>query len=206
VAVLATAAAAGVAAAIVPSLTTDSGTGAAGPTAVRVSASRSVTGSPSPASASPSPTETPSSATGAATIALRSSATGQCLRIAGGSALLSVKPAQAVCDSSTAQQWLVLDVEGDAVKLRNAASSLCLDIDGNRTKGAAVLQRPCAIGEQDQMWLLKVYKRSGYIVAVCKTDAALQLGLNGTGKTGAVVLAGTGDGTVGRFALDNGLK
>jgi DNA-directed RNA polymerase specialized sigma24 family protein len=205
-AVLATAAAAGVAAAIVPSLTTDSGTGAAAPPGVRASASRSVAGSPSPAGASPSPTETPSSATGAATITLRSSATGQCLQIAGGSALLSVKPAQAVCDSSTAQKWLVLDIEGDAVKLRNAASSLCLDIDGKRTKGAVVLQRPCAIGEQDQMWLLKVYKRSGYIVAVCKTNAALQLGLNGTGKTGAVVLAGAGDGTVGRFALDNGLK
>jgi DNA-directed RNA polymerase specialized sigma24 family protein len=206
VAVLATAAAAGVAAAIVPSLTTDSGSGAAVPPGVRTSASRSVSGSPSSASASPSPTETPSSATGAATITLRSSATKQCLQIAGGSALLSVKPAQAVCDSSTAQQWLVLDVEGDAVKLRNAASSLCLDIDGNRTKGAGILQRPCAIGDQDQMWLLKVYTRSGYIVAVCKTNATLQLGLNGTGKTGAVVLVGTGDGAVGRFAPADGLK
>jgi hypothetical protein len=117
------------------------------------------------------------------------------------------KPVQAGCDSSsTAQEWKVLDVEGDAVKLRNAASSQCLGVGDNPAKGAAVTQRPCAIGDQKQMWLLRVYRRSGFVTAVCKTDTTLQLGLSSTAKNSAVVLVDGASGAAGRFVLGSALK
>jgi hypothetical protein len=204
-AVLATAAVAGVAAAIVPSLSADSGAGDAAPSGPH-SSGTSAGPSTSASRSSPSPTESPSTATADTAITLTGSANGRCLEMAGGTAAFGAKPVQAGCDSSTAQQWKVLDVEGDAVKLRNAASSMCLDIGGNRTEGAAISQRPCAIGEQDQMWLLKVYRHSGYVVAVCRTNPGLQLGLKSAGKDSPVVLVPATAGDTGRFALDEALK
>ncbi|MDX6311482.1 MAG: hypothetical protein QOF44_946 [Streptomyces sp.] len=204
-AVLATAAVAGVAAAIVPSLSADSGAGDAAPSGPH-SSGTSAGPSASASRSSPSPTESPSTATADTAITLTGSANGRCLEMAGGTAAFGAKPVQAGCDSSTAQQWKVLDVEGDAVKLRNAASSMCLDIGGNRTEGAAISQRPCAIGEQDQMWLLKVYRHSGYVVAVCRTNPRLQLGLKSAGKDSPVVLVPATAGDTGRFALDDALK
>jgi hypothetical protein len=56
------------------------------------------------------------------------------------------------------------------------------------------------------MWLLKVYRRSGYVVAVCKTDTKLQLGLKSKGRNSAVVLVSGQDGLTGRFVLDDALK
>lgn len=194
------------AAAIVPALSDDRAADGAGSTAVattgRSAASRSAPAAP----AGVTPAESPSTVTADTTITLVSSATKRCLEITGGSGVLGAIPVQAGCDSSAVQQWKVLDVEGDAVKLRNAASSLCLDIGRTPKKGTAVVQRPCAIGEQSQMWLLKVYPRAGYTVVVCKSDTGLRLGLGSRAKDSAVVLVRAKDGTTGRFKVDDALK
>jgi hypothetical protein len=70
---------------------------------------------------------------------------GSCLGVANSSQSVGARVVAWSCDSTTEQDWYVLDVSGGYVQIANANSSLCLDVSGGNssTEGAQVIQEGC---------------------------------------------------------------
>ncbi|MFI8204880.1 sigma-70 family RNA polymerase sigma factor [Streptomyces sp. NPDC085937] len=144
----------------------------------------SATASPSPsapASASSSPVGSagPRPAVLGGPSTLRFVSTGGCMEIPGGAARSGVRPVEAACDGSAAQQWRLAEpFAGDLARAQvlNEATGMCLTRSGGTQDHAPVDQRPCDAGQAGQLWNLWTDTTKGE-AALRDADGTRYLGL-----------------------------
>lgn len=141
----------------------------------------SVTASPSPSSSPSAPAVSagarPTALGGPST--LRFVSTGGCMEIPGGAARSGVRPVEAGCDGTAAQQWRLAEpFAGDRsrVQVLNEATGMCLARSGGTEDHAPVDQQPCDAGQAGQLWNLWADSATGE-AALRDADGTRYLGL-----------------------------
>ncbi|MEU0910367.1 sigma-70 family RNA polymerase sigma factor [Streptomyces althioticus] len=135
--------------------------------------------SPSPRTSSPSASADPRPAALGGPSTLRFVSTGGCMVIPGGAARPGVRPVEAACDGSAAQQWRLAEpFPGDRARVQvfNEATGMCLTRSGSTQDHAPVDQRRCDVGQADQLWNLWTDTTKGE-AALRTADGTRYLGL-----------------------------
>ncbi|MCC9687339.1 RICIN domain-containing protein [Streptomyces sp. MNU103] len=105
--------------------------------------------------------------------------TGGCMEIPGGAARSGVRPVEAGCDGTAAQQWRLAEpFAGDRsrVQVLNEATGMCLARSGGTEDHAPVDQQPCDAGQAGQLWNLWADSATGE-AALRDADGTRYLGL-----------------------------
>lgn len=97
---------------------------------------------------------------------IKSSHSGLCAEIPGGSTERGTQAAQAVCAATPGQQWEFRADAAGGHRIVNRASDLCLGVrGGSQVQGSAVVQQPCS-GADHQRWTVEASGADVLIKAV----------------------------------------